>query len=78
MEEKIPDRFAEFLVRKNIDTEAFSLAEPSIFKKWKELFSQVHEESFMMMQKFHLNPIRRRFPLLRHPSKNTPERTNSE
>jgi hypothetical protein len=68
MEEPKPDRFAEFLVRKNIDAESFSLAEPAIFQKWKELFSQLHEESFLMMQKFRLNPLRRRFPLVRHAS----------
>jgi len=78
MEKTNPERFADFLVRKNIDAGAFSLTEPTVFLKWQELFSQVHEESFVMMQKFHLNPIRRRFPLLRHPSKNTPERAASE
>ena len=78
MEEKIPDRFAEFLVRKNIDAEAFSLAEPAIFQKWKELFSQVHEESFLMMQKFRLNPLRRRFPLVRHASLNHALQPESE
>jgi hypothetical protein len=78
METTSPERFADFLVRKNIDAQAFSLTEPAVFLKWKELFSQVHEESFVMMQKFHLNPIRRRFPLLHHASKNTPERATSE
>jgi hypothetical protein len=67
METTSVDRFADFLVRKNIDAQAFSLAEPAVFQKWQELFSQVHEESFVMMQKFHLNPIRRRFPLVGHP-----------
>ena len=78
MEENSQGRFADFLVRKNINGEAFSLAEPAIFRKWEELFSQVHEESFVMLQKFHLNPIRRRFPLVHHPALNSREQAKAE
>jgi hypothetical protein len=60
------DRFPAFLQRKNIDAAAFSASEPELFRRWADLFAQVHEESFVMQQKFHLNPLRRRFPLVRH------------
>lgn len=73
MELNKSEHFAAFLARKNINAEAFNLAEPLIFEKWKELFLQLHEESFVMMQKFHLNPIRRRFPLISHASVSRPE-----
>ena len=55
-----------FLSRKNIDAAAFSLQEPKLFREWQQLFAQVHEESFVMMQKFRINPLRRRFPLVSH------------
>jgi hypothetical protein len=70
MEEQTKDseRFRDFLNRKNIDAEALVAGEPSVFRKWAELFAQVHEESFVMQQKFLLNPIRRKYPKTRFPS----------
>ncbi len=62
--------FEAFLSRKNIDAAAFSLQEPEVFREWQQLFLQVHAESFVMMRKFQINPIRRRFPLVLHPSVN--------
>jgi hypothetical protein len=62
------NRFEEFLKRKNIDALAFSEQEPEQFQRWEHLFAQMHEESFVMQQKFILNPIRRRFPSVRHPA----------
>ena len=66
-----------FLSRKNIDAAAFSLQEPKLFREWQQLFAQVHEESFVMMRKFQLNPIRRRFPLISHAAVN-PVRATEE
>ena len=63
------DRFLDFLSRKNIDASALADAEPSVFQKWKTLFDQMHEESFLMHQKFHINPIRRKYPKTRYPSR---------
>jgi hypothetical protein len=68
MEEQTMDRFHDFLVRKNIDAEGLSLGKPEIFQKWKEMFAELNEDSFVMQQKFQLNPIRRSFPLVRHQS----------
>jgi hypothetical protein len=62
------NRFEEFLKRKNIDGMAFSEHEPELFQHWRSLFAQLHEESFVMQQKFILNPLRRRFPAVRHPA----------
>jgi hypothetical protein len=68
MEEQTMDRFNVFLVRKNIDAQGFSLGKPELFQKWKEIFVELNEDSFVMQQKFQLNPIRRSFPLVRHES----------
>jgi hypothetical protein len=62
--EQEENRFLAFLQRKNIDAAAFSAADPEFFNRWAGLFAQQHEESFLMQQKFHINPIRRRFPLV--------------
>ena len=71
MEEQTTDRFHEFLVRKNIDAQGLSLGKPEIYLKWKEMFAELNEDSFVMQQKFQLNPIRRSFPLVRHESRKT-------
>lgn len=74
---EIENHFQEFLKRKNIDATAFSHYEPELFREWQQLFAQVHEESFVMMRKFQLNPIRRRFPLVSHAAVN-PVRATEE
>ena len=63
MEEQSMDaeRFLDFLNRKNIDAAALAVGDPEIYRKWEVLFSLVHEESFVMQQKFLLNPIRRKY-----------------
>ena len=63
------DRFNAFLVRKNIDAQGFSLGKPELFQKWQEMFAELNEDSFVMQQKFQLNPIRRSFPLVKHESR---------
>jgi hypothetical protein len=66
---EIENPFQEFLKRKNIDAAAFMKNEVQLFQDWQELFSELHEESFVMMQKFRINPLRRRFPLVLHPAR---------
>jgi hypothetical protein len=56
------DRFADFLRRKNIHPETFAAGDPETFQKWQKLFALLHEDSFVLQQKFSINPIRRRFP----------------
>jgi hypothetical protein len=58
--------FDAFLTRKNINPEDFRAGDPVQFEKWRLLYEKVHEESFLLFQKFHINPIRRRFPLNRY------------
>lgn len=55
------ERFLEFLQRKNIDAAAFAHAEPLVFEKWKSLFEQMHENSFVLQMKFQINPTRRKY-----------------
>lgn len=62
------DRFSAFLRGKNINPQAFAEAEPQRFSQWQQLFAQMSEPSFVLYQKFHLNPVRRRFPLIPHPA----------
>lgn len=63
------DRFSAFLKGKNINPQAFAEADPLRFSQWQELFAQMSEASFVLYQKFHLNPVRRRYPLIAHPSR---------
>ena len=62
------ERFLDFLYRKNIDAVALAEGDPQIYTKWATLFELVHEESFVMQQKFLLNPIRRKYPKTQYPS----------
>lgn len=63
------DRFSAFLKGKNINPQAFAEGEPQRFSQWQELFAQMSEASFVLYQKFHINPLRRRFPLIPHPAR---------
>ncbi len=56
--------FSEYLLQKKIDEAAFREGDPDRYAEWKELFEQVHPESFTLQKKFYLNDIRRRFQLL--------------
>lgn len=58
--------FDQFLTSKNIDPVAFCTAEPEKYSRWMILFSQVHPESFVLQQKFQINPIRRHYPATRY------------
>ena len=59
-------RFIDFLTRKNINAEALLVSEPEIYQKWQHLFEKVSEASFVLQQKFYLNPMRRKYPKLNH------------
>jgi hypothetical protein len=56
--------FEEFLSQKKINSAAFLASEPERWQEWKNIFEQVHPESFTMQMKFLLNPTRRKYPLL--------------
>ena len=55
--------FSAYLLQKKINEETFSASEKAIFLDWKTLFDQVHPDSFTLQEKFHINTIRRKFPL---------------
>jgi len=59
------ERFEAFLTSKNIDSELLKDSEFSLYERWFCLFSQIHEESFVMQLKFKINPIRRKYPKTR-------------
>jgi hypothetical protein len=54
--------FLDFLERKNIDAEAFKSGNEIIYEDWVLLFGLVSEASFVLQQKFLINPIRRKYP----------------
>ena len=60
------NRFLDFLSRKNIDAPSLRENEPALFERWEKAFAQLHEESFVMQQKFLINPVRRKYPAIRH------------
>lgn len=53
--------FVEFLNKKKIDSSRFQKSEATVFMQWKEEFAQMHEESFVMLKKFSINAIRRKY-----------------
>ncbi|HLO43446.1 MAG TPA: hypothetical protein VK175_03870 [Leadbetterella sp.] len=55
--------FEEFLTSKKIDFSKFLKSEPIMFSQWKQDYSKIHPESFVMQKKFQINAIRRRFLL---------------
>lgn len=55
--------FEEYLKNKKIDAVAFEKAQPLKWKTLKELFEQVHPNSFTAQKKFLINDFRRRYPL---------------
>ena len=55
--------FEEYLVTKKINIQEFSNYEAERFQEWKQLFSQVHPESFTAQKKFLLNDVRRKYLL---------------
>ena len=57
------DTFEEYLTKKKIASDAFKQAEEQIWRKWKELYEQMHPDSFTTQKLFLINPIRRKYPL---------------
>jgi hypothetical protein len=57
--------FEDYLISKNIDAYLFKSAEPAVFQEWKEEFKVMHPESFTTQKKFKINPIRRKYQLLK-------------
>lgn len=55
--------FEAYLIQKKIDGEAFMKNEPERYTEWKNLFQNIHPESFTTQKKFLLNLIRRRYLL---------------
>lgn len=55
--------FESYLISKKIDSAAFLLAEPEVWKAWSYEFEQVHPNSFTLQKLYLINPIRRKYPL---------------
>ncbi len=55
--------FDEYLISKKIDVHKFHVAEPVRFEEWKNLFAQMHPDSFTLHKKFLINPVRRKYLL---------------
>ena len=55
--------FEDYLIQKKIDKALFLKFKPLIFEEWKQLFEQIHPDSFTAQKKFFINAIRREFLL---------------
>lgn len=55
--------FTEYLAEKKIDSRQFEEAEPAQFAEWRQLFEQLHPDSFTVQKKFLLNNTRRKYLL---------------
>lgn len=53
----------EYCKKKKIDSDRFRTAEPERWKEWKNLFEQIHPNSFTEQKKFLINDIRRKYHL---------------
>ena len=53
--------FLEYLKSKKIDPGKFNRAEPELFGDFKQLFDQVHPNSFTAQKLFLINDIRRKY-----------------
>ena len=56
------ETFEEYLTKKKIDSAEFHQAKPALWEEWKNLFEQVHPDSFTHQKLFLINNIRREFP----------------
>ncbi len=56
--------FEEYLTQKKINAQAFQQGEPERFEEWKQLFDQIHPDSFTAQKKFLINPLRRKYSLI--------------
>jgi hypothetical protein len=55
--------FDEYLQKKKIDSVAFHQTDPQRFEDWRQLFSEISEQSFSSQKLYLINGIRRKFPL---------------
>jgi hypothetical protein len=58
--------FEEYLNQKKINSVTFSQADPNRFGEFKNLFEQMHPNSFTSQKLFLINEIRRKFPIGTH------------
>lgn len=56
--------FEAYLASKKIDSEAFSKAEPEVWRAWKMEFGQMHTNSFTVQKLNLINLIRRKYLLV--------------
>jgi hypothetical protein len=56
-------RFEAYLSEKKIDSTAFRTQEPEKWEAFRQLFEQVHPNSFTAQKKFLINDLRRRYLL---------------
>ncbi|MBO9699606.1 MAG: hypothetical protein J7604_05305 [Sporocytophaga sp.] len=63
----------EYCISKKIDSKVFKEKEPSKWQELKDIFEQVHPNSFTEQKKFLINDIRRRFLLHEVQEKKTEE-----
>ncbi|ELR69745.1 hypothetical protein C900_04722 [Fulvivirga imtechensis AK7] len=56
--------FQDYLYKKKIDSDAFKKAEPVQWQVWKEIFDQVHPDSFTAQKLYLINPLRRQYPFI--------------
>ncbi len=53
----------EYCIKKKIDSEAFKNSEPEKWEELRNIFEQVHPNSFTEQKKFLINGIRRKYLL---------------
>ena len=54
----------EYCIKKKINSEAFRQEEPQRWAELKNIFEQVHPNSFTEQKKFLINPIRKKYLLV--------------
>lgn len=61
-----PTTFSQYLQAKKIGESAFSQGQPEQFSHMATLFLEMGPASFTQRYRFHLNALRRQFPLSTH------------
>ncbi len=56
--------FEEYCRKKKINPDLFLQTEPQRYQEWKNLFEQIHPDSFTEQKKFLINPIRKQYLLI--------------
>jgi hypothetical protein len=59
--------FAQYLLSKKIDPDAFKRGEPVLYNTWDREFEQMNESSFTVQKLNLINPIRRKYQLKQLP-----------